>query len=78
MLESMKKSFIKTKRPLIDRDHWDSLLWKIGIVIGFCGVIGIIIELIKSILNIELSITILLFINSKYFSSISLERKLNI
>jgi hypothetical protein len=52
MLESKKKNLIKVKRPLIDRDHWDFLFWKIGIIIGFCGVIGIIIELIKSILNI--------------------------
>jgi preprotein translocase subunit Sss1 len=51
MLESKKKSLIKIKRPLIDRDHWDFLLWKTGIVIGFCGVIGIIIELIKYILD---------------------------
>ena len=51
MLESKKKSLIKVKRPLIDRDHWDILFWKIGIVLGFCGVIGIFIELIKYILD---------------------------
>ncbi len=49
--ENHKKEFNKYKRPPTDRDHWDFLLWKIGIVIGFCGVIGIIIELIKYILD---------------------------
>jgi hypothetical protein len=51
MLESKKKNLIKVKRPLIDRDNWDFLFWKIGIVIDFCGVIGIIIELIKNLLD---------------------------
>jgi hypothetical protein len=51
MLESKKKSLIKANRPIIDRDHWDFLFWKIGIIIGFCGVIGIIIELVKFILR---------------------------
>lgn len=51
MLESKKKSLTKTKRHLIDRDHWDFLFWKIGIVIGFCGSIGMIIELIKYLLD---------------------------
>lgn len=50
--EGHKKELKKSKRKTIDRDYWDFLLWKIGIVSGFCGLIGVIIELIKLILNL--------------------------
>jgi len=49
--ENHKKEFKKHERQPTNFDHWDFLLWKIGILIGFCGVIGIIIELIKYLLD---------------------------
>jgi hypothetical protein len=50
--EGHRKELKKFKRKTIDRDYWDFLLWKIGIGLGFCGLIGVIIEFIKLMLNL--------------------------
>jgi len=44
-IKNKKKNIEKTKREVTTFDIWDNIGWKIGIVIGFLGLIILVIEL---------------------------------